>query len=317
LLNETGSTRTISKLVSLYNDAITNQIIQIALKETGMAPVPFSFITIGSSGREEFAFNSDQDNAIIFRESETIPTEDLQNYFLKLGEKICNYLDESGLVYCKGSYMAQNKKWCQPLHVWEEYFAEWIVNSDATNILNISVFFDLRHSYGDKELFNELENYIFEIMKGRSTFFFNLAQSIAGFKPPLNVFGNIITESSGKNTETLDIKNCLSPVIMFVRIYSLYNNIRKLGTLERISDLQRLEILSPSTIEELQFQFNYLLQLRLKHQLDQIGMNMEPDNLISPKKLTEIEQIILKKIFSQMNNYQAKLSAGFMSSYKN
>lgn len=317
LLNETGSTRTLNKLISLYNDAITDKVIQIALKETGPAPVQFTFIAIGSAAREELVLNSDQDNACIFKDSDTIPTEELQNYFLSLSEKVCRYLDESGLMLCKGDYMAQNKKWCQPLSVWKEYFAEWIINSDATSLLNISVFFDFRHIYGEKIIFTDLEDYIFEILNGRSAFFFNLAQSIAGFKPPLNVFGNIITESSGKNPETLDIKNCLASVIMFVRIYSLHYGIRKTGTIERINELYNKEILSSSTVEELIFHFNFMMQLRIKHQLDQILKNIEPDNLISPKKLTDIEQIILKKVFSQMNGYQAKLAANFMSSFNN
>lgn len=316
LISVIGNIQTPGKIISNLNDNITSKIIQHSIKEMGEAPVKFAFILIGSGGREELAFNSDQDNAIIYDDCSEVEKEKIEKYFAELSSKICTKLDQSGLPFCSGGYMANNTKWCQPISQWKNYFSDWIVNAEPVNILNISVFFDLRFVFGEQKLFEDLENYVFESLKGRTAFFYFLAQNIAGFKPPINVFGNIITENARKNNDTIDIKNCVAAVVNFVRIYALHNNIKQKGTLNRIVALKKLEVFSANTSDELLFQYNYLMQLRLQQQLQQIAKKQEITNSISPKRMTEIEQVILKKIFAQMNNYQEKLSASFMSSYK-
>jgi len=316
LLFDMGGVGQANKIVSGFNDAITSQIIKIAIRELGPPPVPFAFIVIGSAGREELAFNSDQDNALIFADDDNIPLEELQSYFQAMGTKICNQLGQSGLHLCPGNYMASNPKWCQPLHVWKDYFTEWIVNAEPENILHISVFFDLRLAYGEEALFKELEDHIFDAMKGRSAFFYFLAQSVSSFKPPLNVFGNIVTETSPRKNEIIDVKNCIATVVMFVRIYALYNNIRHKGTMERLKSLRAAKVLNYATADEVAFHFDFLVQQRLRRQLEQISQKMEITNAILPKKMTEMEQIILKKVFSQMSAYQEKLGAAFMSAFK-
>ncbi|KAF0130331.1 MAG: Uncharacterized protein FD155_1631 [Bacteroidetes bacterium] len=316
VLHDVGNATTVSSIISGYNDRITRRIIELVLKENGLPEVPFAFVTIGSAGREELAFNSDQDNALIFGEHPDISNEDLQQRFLGIGEKICASLDESGLPLCNGGYMASNPKWCQPLGVWKDYFVDWIVNAEPENILNITVFFDLRLVYGDQQLFDELEASVFEALKGRTAFFYFLAQTANSFKPPINVFGNLITESMGKHSETIDIKNALASVNMFARIFALHNDIRVKGTIERVNALRALEVFSQVTADEVVFHFNFLLQQRLKHQLSQVIRQTPINNHIIIKKLTEMELMILKKVFAQMNGYHDSLSATFMSSYK-
>ena len=315
-LTELGSVQTANNILSSFNDAITTQIIESALREAGAPPVPFVFMEIGSAGRKELSFGSDQDNAIVFSDQNETPIETVQEYFLELGRKICRRLDESGLRYCPGDYMASNPKWCQPLSVWMNYFSEWVKTPDPENILNISVFFDLRLSYGDPSLFNRLQEHVFTALKGSTTFYYLLAQSVASFKPPLGVFGGIVTETSGKNTDVIDIKNCILPVVMFARIYALRKNIRHTGTIERIGALLSAGVLNKATAEELLFQYNFLTQQRLGSQLRELSRSAFASNMIAPKKLNEIEQMILKKVFSQMGSYQEKLGAEFMSAFK-
>jgi signal-transduction protein with cAMP-binding, CBS, and nucleotidyltransferase domain/PAS domain-containing protein len=316
LLSESGSIQTICKMISKFNDSITRRIIETAISELGQPPVPFAFVTLGGAGREELAFNSDQDNAIIFAESETISNEKLQEYFLTLSARICKHLDTSGLPLCQGNYMASNPKWCQPLSVWKNYFSDWISKAEPENILDISVFFDLRNVYGNQDLFNNLEDHIFEQLHGKSAFFYFLAQSVAGFKPPVNVFGNLVTESTGKHSDAIDIKHSIASVIMFARTFALYNKVRSKSTVERVHALRAMDVFSQATADEVSFHYNFLMQLRLKLQISQIAKRKEITNFIVPRKMTEMEQVILKKVFSQMSSYQERLSASFMSAFK-
>lgn len=316
LINELGNVEIVTKIISKFNDRITRIIIDYSIKEQGEPPVNFAFITLGSAGREELVFNSDQDNAIIYENPIDENSENVQKYFLELANKINKQLDLTGLPTCPGDYMASNIKWCQPLSVWKDYFNDWIVNAEPLNIMNISVFFDARKVYGDTSLFEELENYIYEILKGRTAFFYFLAQAATNFKPPLNLFGNIVTESSGKNIETIDLKNSIAQIVMFTRTYALYQGIREKGTIQRLNALKEKETLSEQTITEVSYHYNFLMHKRLENQITQIQSNSELNNYINPKKNSELEQMILKKVFTQMNSYQEKLSAEFMSAYK-
>ncbi|HPR30817.1 MAG TPA: putative nucleotidyltransferase substrate binding domain-containing protein, partial [Prolixibacteraceae bacterium] len=170
--------------------------------------------------------------------------------------------------------------------------------------------------YGERALFSNLEDYVFSILKGRSAFFYFLAQSVSRFKPPVNVFGNIITESSKHHTESIDLKNSLSSVIMFARIYALYHGIRHKNTSKRIDSLTAREVFSTPTGNELNFHFHYLMYLRMKEQINQIMHREAIGNSIEMKKLIGTEQLLLKRVFLQMNSYEEKLSAEFMSSFK-
>lgn len=313
LLKNTSDATTASIAMSTLNDAITKKIVEISISENGQAPVEFSFFTFGSAGRKELSFSSDQDNAFIYAESDKYTQSELQKYFNGLSEKICKYLHLSGLQECSGGYMASNPKWCQPLNVWKNYFFDWICNSDPKSILNVSVFFDLRNLYGSQQLFESMRNYIAEELSGKTAFFFNLAQTVHAFKPPVNLFGNIVSEP---NSDKLDIKNCISTVTAFVRVYALSSGIEYIETLNRIKALKEKGIFSEATSSETEYHFRFLHSLRAKHQAEQYLHHLECDNYISIKKLTEIDQTIIKKIFSQMNSYQQKLSASFMSSYK-
>ncbi|MHC1780960.1 MAG: DUF294 nucleotidyltransferase-like domain-containing protein [Bacteroidales bacterium] len=316
LINEYGSSQFINKIITGYNDLICRKIISDAIKELGEPPVPFTFISLGSDGREELVFNSDQDNAIVYADDLSSSKEETDQYFAALSKKVCNNLHESGIELCSGDYMASNPVWCRPVSTWKSYFEDWIVNAEPENILNISVFFDLRFIYGDNDLFRLLEDYIFETLKGRSAFFYFLAQSVSGFKPQVNIFGNIVSDPTKKSSELIEIKRALSAVIMFTRIFALHNGIRSKGTLERASSLLSAGILSKETAQEVKYHFNFLMLLRIRHQADQILRGEIPDNNISSKNLSEMEKFIMKRVFSQISNYDEILTATFMSSYK-
>jgi CBS domain-containing protein len=316
LLTGPGSVKTITRIVSSLNEKVTLRIIQDAITEMGPPPVPFAFISFGSVGREELVFNSAQDNAIIYADIPGKTNSEVQAYFLDLSSAICSRLDQTGLSLCKGGFMASNPKWCQPIAKWKEYFEEWIVEAEPDNILNFSVLFDLRFVYGEQSLFEELEDYFLELLKGRTQFFYFLAQLIVGAKPPLNVFGNLITETIGHYSDAIDLKKCLAPVTMLARIYALNNQIKHKSTLSRIHALRLLEVWNASTCDEVEFHYNYLMYLRLRQQISEHSRQQEVGNAIVPKKLSEIEQYTLKKVLSQMNGYQEKVSAEFMSAFK-
>ena len=65
--------------------------------------------------------------------------------------------------------------------------------------------------------------------------------------------------------------------------------------------------------EELEKAYSFLLQLRFVRQVTAIVDDKDsPHNFINPKKLTRIEQKMLKEIFSRIEKFQAKLEFDFI-----
>lgn len=310
-----GDVQTICSIITAANDAITARIASIAEKELGPAPSRWAFIHFGSAGREELLFSSDQDNGIVYQDVEPERSEYAKEYFLQLGKKICERLAQSGLPFCPGGYMASNPQWCQPLSHWKQYFTIWIAEPEPDKILNLSVFFDMRHGYGDKSIFNELEQHIFESFEGKSTFFYLMAQSMANLRPHNPATATII-HTGPATSDQIDLKNWTAIVVMFARIYALRKDIRFKGTIKRIKALQHDNVLSRQTTDEILLHFNFLMQLRIMRQMEDLMHGHQATNHIVQRRLNEIDQMVLKKVFAQMGNYPDKLSAEFMSAFK-
>ncbi|MDP2890342.1 MAG: cache domain-containing protein, partial [Bacteroidota bacterium] len=65
LINSGITIRYITNITSTFSDAVICRIIELTTKELGPPPVGFSFICLGSEGRQEETLFTDQDNAII------------------------------------------------------------------------------------------------------------------------------------------------------------------------------------------------------------------------------------------------------------
>ncbi|MCK5163562.1 MAG: CBS domain-containing protein, partial [Desulfobacula sp.] len=60
----------ITRLISMFSDAIIDKIINFSLDKMGAPPCKFVFLTMGSEGREEQTLISDQDNAIVYEDTD-------------------------------------------------------------------------------------------------------------------------------------------------------------------------------------------------------------------------------------------------------
>jgi PAS domain S-box-containing protein len=317
ILIESGAkTDVITRINSNFSHEITEKIIEFTLKNFEEPPIDFAFMTLGSVGRGEQTFLTDQDNALIFEDVDEERYDSVKEYFLKLAEVINKKLNEIGYNLCEGEIMAMNPKWCLSLSEWKDKYGKWIINSSPQDLIDVNIFFDIRHSGGKKNLTDSLRDYIYEIVKDRNLFFYHLADNVLSIKPPISFFGNFIVESTKENKSVFDIKKVIMLINSIARLYTLKNNIKETNTLRRLFKLNQTGVFSDNHYKLLSKNYNYLMLMRLNHQLERIGNNLEPNNLISPKKLTEIERTTLKKIFSHLSDFQSKISLDFKGTIK-
>ena len=162
-------------------------------------------------------------------------------------------------------------------------------------------------------LIDSLRQHLFATLEGWSGFFRHLAENALYFRPPIGFFRNFLVESKGEHKDMFDIKAAMTPIVDFARIYALKNRIEETNTLERLEQLRIKQVLQQKQYEELEKAYSFLLQTRFVRQVTAITDEKgKPDNYINPKKLTRIEQKMLKEIFTRIENFQSQIEGEFI-----
>ena len=313
LIHSGATANNVTRFITTVSDNILNKLMAMTLEELGPPPVPFAFMIMGSEGRQEQTLKTDQDNAIVYQDPQPKVKAQAEKYFKEFGTMACTLLNRVGYDFCTGEVMAMNPQWCQPLDRWKAYFSDWIHAAEAEDLLQASIFFDFRHGYGDATLVEALRQHLVSSLKGWSGFLRHMTENALHFKPPLGFFRNFVVETQGRHRNAFDIKSAMTPIVDFARVYALKNGIEETNTLERLDQLRLRKVLTYQEYEELEKAYSFLMQLRFVRQITAVvDEGQKPDNYINPRKLTHIEQTMLKEIFKRIEKFQAKMNFEFI-----
>jgi CBS domain-containing protein len=273
-----------------------------------VSPLLIAFICLGSEGRKEETLFTDQDNAIIYENVLKGEEIAVNEYFLRLGEKVCNSLDYVGYIYCRGNIMAKNPLWCKPLSTWEKYFTGWITTPEPQNLLDASVFFDFRTVFGTEIITERLRKTVSDSIKDNPLFLYHLAFNTCNSKPPHVSSGNILSD---RNADMVDLKNAIIPLIMFARTYSLKHKIECSNTIERLTALKEKNIFTESIANEIIYAYSFLIKLRFRNQADQLNKNLPLSNSLNTRSLIDPELYLLKRVLSAIPEFQSRIKTDF------
>lgn len=319
ILERGGMAKDICELITTLNDHLTRKLIVLAeeamVKEGyGRPPMPYAWLALGSEGRREQTLRTDQDNALIFADDSPEREEEARNYFLILAEKVISGLERCGFPRCKGGIMAVNPRWCQPLHVWKEYFRHWIVDFDypAEEVLATFVFFDCRPIYGRYELVTQISGHVSEFLDHGNSFVREMAKTAVLHKTPLGFFKRLVVEKSGEHKNELNLKlNGLTPLVDAIRTLVLDQKIFETNTLDRISSLVEKEGLTSAEADDLGDAFNVIMLMRVRHHVNVLSRGGVPDNYINPDELSIIQRTMLKEAFKAIDKLQGLLEVRY------
>ncbi len=308
LIDSGAHAENITRVVTTISDTVLTRLLDLAIVELGEPPLPFAFVSVGSEGRGEQTLVTDQDNAIIFADVAEERLSGAHEYFQRLGTMVCTWLDQVGYRFCAGNVMAMNPSWCQPLSVWKNYFSKWIGESGPEELMEVSIFFDFRCLYGTASLTEQLRAHVFAKGMKQKAFLYQMAQNTLLFKVPIDFFGKLAVESGGEHPDTFNIKHVMAQIIVFARIYAIFHGLESTSTLHRLDSLLEKGVLGKERHAELREAYNYLMQLRLRHQLKRIDEGAEPDNHVHIDEISPMEKELLEKIFGQINQLRKQLS---------
>lgn len=309
LANSSVSARHIGETISCITDVLTVRLIEIAQQEMGPEPVPYVWVSGGSQARHEQSSHSDQDNAMIL--SDKVSEQDMP-YFRELAKRVCDGLDACGFIHCPGDAMAMNEKWCQPYSVWQQYFTDWIEKPEPMALMLSSIFFDLRPVHGDASLHKKLQNNILQLTVNNSLFIAHMVSNALSHKPPVGFFRTFVLIHDGEHDNTLDIKHRgIVPITDIARVLALAEGISKVNTTERLQALSKTTSMSKELSENLQDALEFIANLRIQHQAEQIRRNLQPDNYLPPDNLSSLERKHLKDAFEIIKDAQESLESRY------
>jgi PAS domain S-box-containing protein len=309
---------TICHLTAAMSENITRRLIQLALAEFGPPPGRFAFVALGSEARQEQTLATDQDNAIIYQTAADDPDkppvgQPVADYYLALGSFVCEGLAQAGYRPCRGGNMASNPLWNQPLSVWQGYFSDWFREPDGNALSHCKVFFDWRFIHGDATLTQTLRRHINLAVADQPSVLAHLALDAMRYKPPVGLFGRIITDSAAGRSDTFDIKEAVLPFVDYARLHALKHGLEETNTSRRLQALCNRGVIQEADYRETAQAGSYLLGLRLRHQISLIKDGNMADNCINPDTLTGLEVGMLKHIFARISTIQKSMSLEFQA----
>lgn len=312
LMREGARVSHITRVLAEINDRLIAKILEFAEAELGPPPLPYCWVVLGSEGRREQTFKTDQDNAVIYADADDDIARTAQEYFTRFSLYVRNALASCGYPPCTADYMASNPRWRRPLSSWKNYFRVWINEADLRSVEDALIFFDMRPVGGDSSLFEALAAFVRGALQDASFFKSVFAYITIDRKPPLGFFRTFVVERSGEHKQELDIKTFgTCPIVNAARLLALDAGIAATNTVDRLSAAHSLPYLDAVLRRDLLESFELLTLLRLENQLQQSSAAQPLSNYVNPSSLTHLQRSLLKEAFQTITRTQSALADHF------
>jgi CBS domain-containing protein len=303
--------RALTELISYLNDLVTERLVVLIAQDEGLDLDHACWLAFGSEGRGEQTVATDQDNGLVFDSDE--PERDRPRW-LAFARRVNEALDACGYPLCKGNVMASNPQCCLTGPEWQQRFVAWMEQGAPQDLLNASIYFDLRPVAGRAELAAPLRALITERAQRLPRFMKQMADNALQRRPPLNWRGGIdATERDGRRV--LDLKLQGTAIYVDVaRLFALAHGVASHGTRERlIESAQRMNVPAQEG-QAWAAGFEMLQTMRLQVQLQGgsgAGVPGDNPNLIDLGALNQIDRRVLKETLRVARELQQRLELDY------
>ena len=314
LLAQGIGAESLTQFIAELNDRVTCRVIELTLTRHALDDVTFCWIALGSEGRLEQTFSTDQDNGIIFDVPAGQSAAAMRERLLPFADEVNRALAACGFPLCKGGIMAGNPRWCLSIDEWQATFSDWIRNSAPEALLNAAIFFDFRPLWGVAALADRLRDGLLATASVNRRFLHQMAVNAQQTQPPLGLVQDFVTAGTGRDANTLDLK--AQGARLFVdaaRIYALQYSIAATGTAARIRVFAEKAGVDPAEIGAVLDAFFFIQILRLRHDIFDASDAAASPNRIDPDRLNPLERRILKEALRSARRVQKRLALDYQA----
>jgi len=289
---------------SVVLDALTRRLVELAVRDAGTPPVPFTWFALGSLARREAAPSSDVDSALAW---DGTPPGDAAGYFGRVTRAVDEGLRACGISPDEHGASAANPIFARSLASWRR--AAQSLSEDPTQdkaLILVSVLADSRPVWGSG---GDMAGSLWE---GQPTpdLLRLLARFALSFRPPTGFLRDFVVEHSGERRGQLDLKHGgLIPIVDLARWAGMAAGMASASTRERLRAAEAAGTMDSAEAQTLTEAFGFIFSLRLDHQVEQLRRGSVPDDFIDPKTLNPLARSYLREAFRAVASVQANLSA--------
>jgi CBS domain-containing protein len=220
-------------------------------------------------------------------------------------------LDTCGYPLCKGQVMASNPRCCLSLQEWRMRFSDWMERGAPEDLLNASIYFDLRPLFGQAALAQDLTSLVARKAASLPRFIKQMADNALRNRPPLSWLGSVETRNVDGHG-MVDLKHSGTAILVDVaRLYALAHGVSATGTRERFEALGPLLKVAPNESQAWVAAFEFLQMLRLRVQIAQPDAPADKANQVELSTLNDIDRRMLKESFRVARRLQQKMELDY------
>ncbi|MGO9194240.1 MAG: putative nucleotidyltransferase substrate binding domain-containing protein [Streptosporangiaceae bacterium] len=296
---------------SVVLDALTRRLVELAVRDAGDPPVPFTWFALGSLARHEAVPSSDVDSALAWGDEGSGPeARDVAGYLSRVTLAVDEGLRACGMSPDAHGASAANPLFARSLASWHR--AARSLSEDPTQekaLILVSVITDSRPVWSTQ---GSVATGLWEARPypDHPDLLRLLARFALSFRPPTGFLRDFVVEHSGQRRGQLDIKHGgLIPIVDLARWAGMAAGIASASTLERLRAAEAAGTMESPEARTLMEAFGFIFSLRLDHQVEQLRRGQAPDDFIDPKTLNPLARSYLREAFRAVASVQANLSA--------
>ncbi len=261
-------------------------------------------LVMGSEGRGEQILKTDQDNALLMRD-----TVDLE-----LAQHTCDEFSRAlarlGYPPCNGKIMVNNPEWRKTISEFKETVYQWCHAPAGDSMMKLGIFIDAKAVAGDEKLLLELKEQLNRIFTDDAGRLGQFARAIDLFdSQSRGFFANLLNRRAH-----MDIKKMgIFPVVHGIRALSLQARLTETNTFERINRLTQTGVIDAALSRDLAEALNFLMDLRLDAGLANIAVCAlgNNQNQVDMQTLTTLERDLLKVALQVVKRFKTMIHQHF------
>jgi CBS domain-containing protein len=293
----------VTRFLTSAHDALYVRVARDGEAALGPPPCPYALLVLGSGARGESTLRTDQDHALVLADD---PPADAAAWFAALAEHLTATLERCGLPRCPGNVMATNPARRVPRRTWQQQFSSWIEEPEEEALLDAAICFDFRQLHGDLDAEAALRPVI-RRAAGNRRFLGRLARAALRRRPPLGFLRQLRGDRQGR----VDLKaHGTVPIVDLARLLALEAGSAELGTVARLRAATERRTVGRTTAD-LAAAFEYLQEVRLRHQAGRLQSGATPDDMTALADLGALERRWLKDAFHLLHTCQESVRIAF------
>ncbi len=295
---------------SVVLDALTRRLVELAVRDAGPPPVPFTWFALGSLARREAVPSSDVDSALAWEGAGDDASAEAADYVGRVARAVDEGLRACGMSPDAHGASAANPLFARSLASWHR--AARSLSEDPTQekaLILVSVLTDSRPVWSSSGTAGgglwEARPYPEHPYLLRL-----LARFALSFRPPTGFLRDFVVEHSGERRGQLDIKHGgMIPIVDLARWAGMAAGVASASTLQRLRAAEAAGTMEGPEAQTLMEAFGFIFALRLDHQVEQLRRGQAPDDFIDPKTLNPLARSYLREAFRAVASVQANLAA--------